>query len=162
MSQPQSRTIFNIVILVLALGVAITAVFGWIVRGNVLESANRTDLEMRAVAWAAITFACTHEGRFPINLPELLSMQPLPESIDCTPGPEANWPLTLADALRGEPAPSLAESCDRLDVAFSSDGSLPPLIGNNGLPTLIDPPTMETIREWLNTFALNEESGADP
>lgn len=152
MTTADSRLVFRLVVLVLVLGVVITAIFGWVVRNNVLETADRTDLEMRAVAWACIVHACANDGLFPTSGDQLLAVEPLPATIDCVPGPGASWPVTLEDALRGQPAPSLVEALDRLDVVFPSDGTLPPLVGSDGLPTLIDPPTKDTIREWLTTW----------
>ena len=127
-----------------------------------LANANRTDLDMRAVAWASVAFACGHDGRFPIDEAELFSVEPLPDAIGCVPSAGENWPVTREDALRGEPAPSLAAALERLDVVFSSDGALAPLVGNGGLPTLNDPPTKDTIREWLKTFSIQSETKVDP
>lgn len=157
-----ARLVFWMVISLLALALGVTWVFAQIVTDNVLENAKRTDLDMRAVAWGSIAFACTHDGRFPTDEQELLSMEPLPEVIDCVPEAGENWPVTLEDAMRGKPTPSLVDALDRLEVAFSSDGALAPLVGTGGLPTLIDPPTKDTIREWLSTFSIQMETKVDP
>jgi hypothetical protein len=161
-AEDNSRLVFAVIVLILLLGVLVTGVFGWIVRNNVLANANRTDLDMRAVAWASVAFACGHDGRFPIDEAELFSVEPLPDAIGCVPSAGENWPVTREDALRGEPAPSLAAALERLDVVFSSDGALAPLVGNGGLPTLNDPPTKDTIREWLKTFSIQSETKVDP
>lgn len=152
MTQDNSRRIFRIIVGVLLSGVILTGIFGWFVMQNVRETANRTDLDMRCLAWASIAYACTHDGRFPVSADELFEMSPLPERISCVPSGDQVWPVTLVVAMRGESAPTIEESFGRLDMAFSSDGSLPPRIGVRGLPTLIDPPTKDTVREWLSSF----------
>ncbi len=157
MTQDRSRLIFQVVVSVLFLGVVFTAIFGWFVMQNVRETAQRTDLDMRCVAWAALSFACVNDGRFPTSADELFQMEVLPESISCTPdGTDSNWPTTRAEAMRGLEPPSLADAFRRMDVAFSSDGTLPPRIDPRGLPTLVDPPTKPTIREWLFSFPVND------
>jgi hypothetical protein len=157
-----SRFVFWIIITLLVSAVVVTMIFAQIVRNKVLADADRTDLDMRAVAWASIAFACSHEGRFPIDEQELYSMEPLPETIDCVPAAGENWPVARQDAMRGEPAPALVEAFDRLDIVFSSDGALAPLVSEDGSPTLIDPPTKDTIREWLSTFSIQMETKVDP
>ena len=113
---------------------------------------------MRAVAWAAIVYACEHDGRYPVDEEELLSVQPLPDRIACTPsGDDESWPVTRAEALEGADPPKLEPAFTRLKIYFSSDGSLPPAIRSGGLPMKLG--TQDTILDWLGSFRVDQSEG---
>lgn len=156
MTDTGSRRVFLVIVLVFGAAIIATAIFGWIVVQNVRVTASRTDLDMRTVAWASIAWACEHDGRFPVDEGELLSMQSLPETISCVPTGSESWPRTRQDALRGEDPPELEAALGRIRVYFSSDGALPPAISPGGLPMLLD--TEDTVIGWLGSF---EEARGD-
>ncbi len=155
MSDPASRRKFLVIVLLFGVALIGTAIFGWVVVQNVRKTADRTDLEMRAIAWASIVFACEHEGRYPIDEEELLSVQPLPEQIPCTPTGDESWPVTREEALGGAEPPALEPAFTRMEIYFSSDGALPPAIRSGGLPMLLD--TQDTILDWLGSFRFNAD-----
>ena len=156
--QERSRRIFKVIVSLLFVSVILTGIFGWYIMQNVRVTARRTDLDMRCLAWASVAFACNNQGRFPTSREELFQVNPPPDSIDCAPAGESqNWPTTFAEAMRGETPPELDDAFRRLAMAFSSDGKLPPRIDPRGLPTLIDPPTKDTVREWLFTFPVSDD-----
>jgi len=145
-----NRTIFLVILLVLVIAWIGTAIFGFIIVGNVRETADRTDVNIRALAWAAIVYACDHDGRFPVTEQELFSMGPLPDSIPCVPVEPGAWPVTREGALGNAPEPDLVAAARDLQLHFSSDGSLPPVVDNNGLPTRLG--TRDEVRGWLRSF----------
>lgn len=150
MTSVSSRRIFRVIILLLGASIIGTSIFGWFVVQDVRETARRTDLDIRTLAWASIAWACEHDGRFPVNEGELLSMQPLPASIPCAPTGSGSWPTQREEALQGADPPPLAEALARVEVHFSSDGLLPPAIDSRGLPMLLD--TEDTVGGWLGSF----------
>jgi hypothetical protein len=145
-----NRRVFTIILLVLVFAWIGTAIFGFFIVRNVRETAARTDGNMRALAWAAIVFACEHEGRFPVDEEELFSVGTLPDSIPCVPVEEGAWPVTLEHALGSAKVPDLVTAARDLQLHFSSEGTLPPVVGNNGLPTQLG--TQDEIRGWLRAF----------
>ena len=158
-NESSSRRVFLAIVLLLLASVIATAIFGWVVMQNVRETATRTDRDMRTVAWASIAWACEHDGRFPRNEQELLSMAPLPTSISCAPVGEESWPTTLSGALEGAEPPSLEEAYDRIEVYYSSDGMLPPVVEPGGLPMLLD--TKETVVGWMSAFEIAAEGAPE-
>jgi len=147
--KPSSRSslIFLGFLIFLVLGTLATAIFGWFVVKDVRVLAERTDVQMRALAWGAVVHACEY-GRFPTSDAELSRVM-LPESIPCVPATAGWWPVTREEALRGQAIPSMPAAVDLLETAYSSDGALAPVFESSGLPTLNDPPTKELIRGWL-------------
>ena len=143
----KSRLIFLGFMIFLVLGTISTAIFGWFVVKDVRVLAERTDVQMRALAWGSVVHACEY-GRFPTSDAELSRVM-LPESIPCVPDTAGWWPVTREDALRGQPVPSMPAAVDLLETAYSSDGALAPVFESSGLPTLNDPATKELIRGWL-------------
>ena len=77
----KNRTIFLVILALFVLAWIGTTIFGFFIVDNVREAADRTDTDMRALAWASIIYACNNDGRFPSDDDELLSVDPLPESI---------------------------------------------------------------------------------
>ena len=144
------RTIFLVIMILFVVAWIATAIFGYIVVGNVRDTADDTDRNMRALAWASLAFACEHDGRFPSDEDELLSVQPLPESIPCVPATAGAWPTKRIEAFEGAHPPDLAGAAARLQLHFSSDGRFPPVVGNNGLPTRLG--TQDEIKGWLWAF----------
>lgn len=152
----KNRTIFLVILALFVLAWIGTTIFGFFIVDNVREAADRTDTDMRALAWASIVYACNNDGRFPSDDDELLSVDPLPESIACLPSTEGAWPTNREAALGGASSPDMALSLSRIVVHYSSDGTLPPAVDNNGLPTRLG--TQDEIREWLAAF--DEEKSA--
>ena len=144
--------IFLIILVIFILSWIGTAIFGYVVYGNVLQTAERTDNALRSLTWAALVHACAHEGRFPTSAEELFANQPLPDQIDCVPEVAGAWPTTLAQALEGgQLVEDLKFSSRKLKLYFSSDGNLPPVFDANGMPTQLY--TIETLKSWLSAFS---------
>ncbi len=141
-------------LLIMAVFVAcwiVTAIFSYVIYGNVLQTASRTDLALRSLTWAALVYACDHDGVFPTSEAELFSTQPLPRSIDCVPDDPGAWPSSWSEVSDDSPpAPDLKEASKKLRLFFASGGDMPPVIDANGLPT--EHFTIGIIREWLENF----------
>lgn len=157
-SARSNRRVFAIILFILVVAWIGTVIFGFVIVRNVRETADRTDGNMRALAWAAIVYACAHDGRFPIDEEELFSVDPLPESIPCVPGEIGAWPVSRKVALAGGSPPDLVAAARDLRLDFSSEGTLPPVVGNNGLPTRLG--TQDEIKGWLRAFT-ETGSGSD-
>ena len=65
-----SRRLFLGFMAFLVIGTLATAIFGWFVVQDVRVLAERTDVQMRALAWGSVVYACEH-GRFPTSDEEL-------------------------------------------------------------------------------------------
>ena len=127
------------------------AIFSYSIYGNVLQTASRTDLALRSLTWAALVYACDHDGRFPTSESELFATQPLPERIDCIPAEAGLWPSTWKEVSeKSPPAPDLAYASRKLRLFFASGGDMPPVIDANGLPT--EHFTIDIVRGWLENF----------
>ena len=144
--------IFLVILVVFILAWIGTAIFGYVVYGNVLKTAERTDNALRSLTWAALVYACEHEGRFPTSDVELFATQPLPDQITCIPEVAGAWPTTLDEVLEGgQLVEDLKFSSRKLKLYFASEGSLPPVFDANGMPTQLN--TIETLKVWLGAFS---------
>ena len=146
-----SRTVFLAVIAVFVLAWIGTAIFGYRVYLNVLDTARETDTTMRALAWAALVYTCREDGRFPTDSQQLFALQPLPDRIDCIPGKAGAWPVTRQELLGDRIFPDdLAHASRKMKLYFSSDGVRPPVLDANGLPTEIG--TTQDIPLWFESI----------
>ena len=146
-----SRRTFLIVISLFILAWIGTAIFGYRVYLNVLDTARETDTTMRSLAWAALVFTCREDGRFPTDAQQLFAMQPLPDRIDCDPGETGSWPMTREELLGDRTFPDdLAYASRKMKLYFSSDGTRPPVLDANGLPTEVG--TTQDIPLWFQSM----------
>ena len=146
-----TRSTFLIVIALFVLAWIGTAIFGYRVYLNVLDTARETDTAMRSLAWAALVYTCREDGRFPTDAQQLFAMQPLPDSIDCVPSEAGEWPTTRQELLGDLVFPDdLAYASRKMKIYFSSDGIRPPVIDANGLPTELG--TSEEIPLWFESM----------
>ncbi|HAW94849.1 MAG: hypothetical protein CMJ33_06735 [Phycisphaerae bacterium] len=146
-----TRSTFLIVIALFVLAWIGTAIFGYRVYLNVLDTARETDTAMRSLAWAALVYTCREDGRFPTDAQQLFAMQPLPDSIDCVPSEAGDWPTTRQELLGDLVFPDdLKHASRKMKLYFSSDGIRPPVIDANGLPTELG--TTEEIPLWFESM----------
>jgi hypothetical protein len=146
-----SRKIFLVIIAIFILAWIGTAIFGYRVYLNVLDTARETDTTMRSLAWAALVYTCRENGRFPTDAQELFAMQPLPDSLDCIPENLGAWPTTRQELLGDKPfSTDLAFGSRKMKLYFSSDGARPPVLDANGLPTEIG--TTQDIPLWFKAM----------
>ena len=146
-----SRTTFLIIIAIFVLSWIGAAIFGHRVYLNVLDTARETDTTMRALAWAALVYTCREDGRFPTDAQQLFSVQPLPDRLDCVPSEIGAWPTTREELLGDRLFPDdLAEASRKMKLYFSSDGTRPPVLEANGLPTELG--TTEDIPLWFKSL----------
>ena len=147
-----TRAVFLVIIIVFVLSWIGTAIFGYVIYGNVLETAKRTDVALRALTWTALAYACEHEGRFPSSEEELFSFTPVPDSISCVPAVAGQWPTTRSEVLGEDPIPpDLAYASRKLKLYFASKGDMPPVFDANGMPTELG--TIVELRQWLESFS---------
>jgi hypothetical protein len=152
-----SKRVFTIIIALFSAGVLFTAIFGFVVVRDVRANARDADLYCRTAAWASIAYACAHDGRYPTSDDDLRTAAPLPLSITCQSSSDA-WPTTRDAALNGQSPPSFDTILARIKVHYSSDGTLPPVVDANGMPTLLD--TNSTIENWMRSSLAAREGGA--
>tara|TARA_B100001059_G_scaffold170808_1_gene170852 strand:+ start:1496 stop:1999 length:504 start_codon:yes stop_codon:yes gene_type:complete len=146
-----SRSTFLIIIAIFVLSWIAAAIFGYIVSLNVRDTARETDTTMRALAWAALVYTCREDGRFPTDAQQLFSVQPLPDRLDCVPSEIGAWPTTREELLGDRLFPDdLAEASRKMKLYFSSDGTRPPVLEANGLPTELG--TTEDIPLWFKSL----------
>ena len=147
-----TRAVFLVIIIVFVLSWIATAIFGYVIYGNVLKTAKRTDVALRALTWTALAYACDHEGRFPSSQDEFFSFYPPPESISCIPTGDASWPTTRSEVMGDDPLPSdLVYASRKLKLYFASQGDMPPVFDANGMPTELG--TIDDLRQWLDSFS---------
>ena len=146
-----SRTTFLIIIAIFVLSWIGAAIFGYRVYLNVLDAARETDTTIRALAWAALVYTCREDGRFPTDAQQLFSVQPLPDRLDCVPSEIGAWPTTREELLGDRLFPDdLADASRKMKLYFSSDGTRPPVLDANGLPTELG--TTEDIPLWVKSM----------
>ena len=146
-----SRTTFLIIIAIFVLSWIAAAIFGYRVSLNVRDTARETDTTMRALAWAALVYTCREDGRFPTDAQQLFSVQPLPDSLDCVPSEIGAWPTTREELLGDRLFPDdLADASRKMKLYFSSDGTRPPVLDANGLPTELG--TTQDIPLWFKSM----------
>jgi hypothetical protein len=129
--------------MVLAIG------WGWWIVQGVRVTAQRTDTQMRTLAWATLAYADEHGGQFPTNEAAMRSIGVIPESIRLAPGAdEGTWPTSRREALLGQDPASLEESFRAILVAWGADPTIPPYFKPDGLPTLVG--TNTEVNGWLD------------
>lgn len=142
-----NRTVRVIVLVFLACFLAV-AVWGAMVVSETRGIAERTDREVRFVAWLLLA-AADRDGRFPPDEPALLAAAAMgiPESVAEGEG----WPATALEAWANLPPPDadLAEILARVRVEFSRGE--PPRVAVAGLPTRLR--TLPLVNEWIAAYA---------
>ena len=156
-----TRTVFLVIIIVFVLSWIGAAIFGYVVSVNVRKTAKRTDIALRSLTWAALVYACEHQGQFPSSEQELFSTQPLPDSISCVPSEGGDWPSDRSQIMGEDPfPPDLAYASRKLKLYFASQGDMPPVFDANGMPTELG--TIDELRKWLDSFAQANPVAVDP
>jgi hypothetical protein len=135
--------------LLCAIGVA---VWGGFVAAGTRATAERTDLEVRHMAWVLLS-AAVRDGRFPQSESELIGAAALPVLAEIPPDPLSPpaWPARREEALEGRPVPEapVREILTRVRVVFEGDG--PPRVAVAGLPTRLR--TLPLVNGWIDAFA---------
>ncbi|MDZ4828663.1 MAG: hypothetical protein SGJ09_00515 [Phycisphaerae bacterium] len=147
----KSRVFARVFVIVFAVASIATFVWGWTIIDSVRRTATDTDRCIRTVAWATLAYA-SENGRFPLSDDELFAFGSGPDSIATMPRSAGAgvWPTKRADALgSGDPAP-LADCFRAVLVVWGDDGSMPPLLTPNELPTLRG--TEGEVNRWLDAF----------
>ncbi len=146
-----SSKVFLRLFIIFFVGSAIfVSIWGWTVVQNVRVTAERTDTQIRTLAWASLSYAATH-GVFPMTKEDIEAFGVGPESIAIAPGKEDGWwPTTRAEALRQQPPAEIPLSMQTILVAFGTGPAMPPYFKPDGLPTKIG--TIEEINRWLESF----------
>lgn len=156
----KSKLFARIFVIVFVVASIATFVWGWTVINSVRHTAAETDRCIRTVAWATLAYA-SENGRFPLSDDELLAFGSGPESIATMPtSPSAGvWPTKRVDALgSGDPAP-LTDCLRAVLVVWGDDGSMPPLLTPNELPTLKG--TETEVNRWLDAFRHRSDARGD-
>lgn len=141
-------TAARLIVVVFLCVMAATALFSWVISGNVRQDAKLADEHLRTVAWAVLLHV-EGAGRFPTSQQELAAT---PFAAEASVDAAGRWPATAEQA--GVPAAAqerwaveLAESLRRLDVRFSTDPRQPPNLTAGGRATGLG--TLVELNGWL-------------
>ena len=133
--------------------IAVT-LWGFQVTSSVRRQAQETDVAIRSLGWLILA-STAEKGEFPIQaeaLEGVASPEALPEVFAGT-----SIPATRQEAMAGEAPVPLQEAFEVLTVVWPPDGSLPPVIRTDGLPSGLG--TLSTVNEWLLEAARRRSSG---
>ncbi len=139
-------------LVVLAISSVVTFGVGWIVVDRARASAHETDVRIRTLSWAALSYAAAFDGSFPTSEAQLRAWGTGPESIAIAPTDPTlgTWPTRQVDALHGETPRSLDDALHSIIVAWGTSSAMPPFLKPDGLPTQLG--TSDEVNGWLYAF----------
>ena len=129
------------------------SIWGFQVTSKVRMQAQETDVAIRSLGWIILASAAQNDG-FPTQLEDLegvVSPETLPGAFAKT-----SIPSRREEAMAGETPISLEQAMDVLIVVWPPDGSLPPVIRTDGLPSGVG--TLTTVNAWLLEAARNRST----
>lgn len=153
----RGKPIFWTVIAVFAVSAVAMSVVSWNVFANVRSSARETDARLRELAWCVLAYADRNDA-FPTSEAELRAFVAAPEAVPASlataapAGAERTYPTTREAIGATEPAPSLDECLDSIEVEWGLAGDVQPILRSKGKPTLQG--TAPTVGQWL--YAMSE------
>ena len=137
--------------------------FGRWVVAQARENAQRTDTQIRTLAWAALAYAEANSGAFPMTADELRAFGVGPTTIT-PPGDAATetlpWPLDRSAALKGREPAALDDALRAILVTWGTDRTMPPYLKPDGLPTLHG--TNTEVNGWLGGYREKQRAQRTP
>lgn len=133
--------------------VSSVAAFIWArgVTQGVRVTAERTDVQIRTLAWAALAYADANEGHFPRSAEALKSVGTAVTSLRIHPaGADRMWPTSRDEALKGADPADIDASMRSIVIAWGPDDTIPPYLKPDGLPTMVG--TNDEVNGWLDAF----------
>jgi len=149
--QIKKQIMFRRVFAVIFISLSITAFyFGWFVTRNVREDAKQTDIQLRSVAWAIMSYSVANNlmPTSPEEFVNFLSTHP-----ECLTAPRraGEWPATQEAAQANlVPADIAAAVTGRIEVIWPPTGNLTPVLQVRGRPSGVG--TIEKVNEWLQNW----------
>ncbi len=153
----RGKPLFWTIIAVFVTLSAVMSVISWNVFANVRANAATTDARLREMAWMVLAYADRNDA-FPTSEAELRAFAAEPAGVPATltvaPADDAErtYPTTRAALGGAEPAPTLDECLESIEVEWGLAGDVQPILRSKGKPTLQG--TAPTVGQWL--YAMSE------
>ena len=136
---------------VIFISLSVTAFyFGWFVTRNVRGDAKQTDIQLRSVAWAIMSYSVANNA-MPTSQVEFVKF--ISEHVECLSAPRraGEWPASQEDAQAGVvPADISAAVAGRIEVIWPPTGNLTPVLQVRGRPSGLG--TIEQVNGWLQNW----------
>ncbi|MFM7260046.1 MAG: hypothetical protein ACKO3W_05520 [bacterium] len=153
----RGKPLFWTIIAVFVTLSAVMSAISWNVFANVRANAATTDARLRELAWMVLAYADRNEA-FPTSEAELRAFVGAPEgvpaalAVTAAEGAERTYPTTRAALGATDPAPTLDECFESIEVEWGLAGDVQPILRSKGKPTLQG--TSPTVGQWL--YAMSE------
>jgi len=124
--------------------------FGWFVTRNVRGEAKQTDIQLRSVAWAIMSYSVANNA-MPTSQEEFVKF--ISEHVECLSAPRraGEWPASQEAAQAGVvPADISAAVAGRIEVIWPPTGNLTPVLQVRGRPSGVG--TIEQVNGWLQNW----------
>ena len=154
----RGKALFWTIVAVFVFFAVTMSVISWNVFANVRASAQMTDARLRELAWVVLAYADRHDA-FPTSEAELRAFAATPEGVPTSlsrgaqEGSERTYPTTREAIGAANPAPTLDECFEVLEVEWGLAGDVQPILRSKGKPTLQG--TAPSVGQWL--FAKSEQ-----
>jgi len=154
----RGKPLFWTIIAVFVTLSAVMSAISWNVFADVRVNAATTDARLREMAWMVLAYADRNEA-FPTSEAELRAFVGAPGGVPATlegvPADDAErtYPTTRAALGGAEPAPTLDECLESIEVEWGLAGDVQPILRSKGKPTLQG--TSPTVGQWL--YAMSEQ-----
>ena len=124
--------------------------FGWFVTRNVRGDAKQTDIQLRSVAWAIMSYSVANNS-MPTSQEAFVKF--ISAHAECLTAPRraGEWPATQ-EAAQAIVAPVDIASAvtGRIEVIWPPTGNLTPVLQVRGRPSGVG--TIEKVNEWLQNW----------
>ena len=142
---------FRRVFAVIFISLSITAFyFGWFVTRNVREEAKQTDIQLRSVSWAIMSYSAANNA-MPTSQEAFVKF--ISAHAECLTAPRraGEWPATqeAAQAIVA-PVDIAAAVTGRIEVIWPPTENLTPVLQVRGRPSGVG--TIEKVNEWLQNW----------
>lgn len=130
---------------------SVTAIyFGWFVTRNVRDDAKQTDIQLRSVAWAIMSYSVANNA-MPTSQDEFVKFISANEQCLSAPRRAGEWPASQEDAQANVVAADIAAAvAGRVEVIWPPTGNLTPVLQVRGRPSGLG--TIEQVNGWLQNW----------
>jgi hypothetical protein len=144
---PRAQRIFVLGFLIFFIGSLIgVSIWSFTVTQSVRDQARSTDEALRSAAWVILSLSVEHGG-FPATSDDLVG-RPVPERLpEAFAAASEALPASRTLALLGRPLLPIGEALDVLEVTWSEDPSMPPVLATDGRPSELG--TLDIVNGWM-------------
>ena len=143
---PRSQRIFVPAFIICFIGSLIgVSIWSFSVTESVRDQARSTDEALRTTAWVILA-AAANKGEFPADSEGLFGIE-IPEQLPPLLAGAEGLPQDRTLALLGRPLMPLEEALGVLEVTWSVDPSLPPVLATDGRPSELG--TLDIVNLWM-------------